>query len=272
MPGAGSVIAANWLFNTANPQELNIGTFSPSLYLQQLGGQTGVQFKFEDFRWLASVATVNNTCFARTDTGISSFDQLLSSGGSSLAVGASPSDSIYSNLLIDELDANIQLATGYQGSADLLAAIEEGVVDARCGVPWSNTKALRPDWIEDDFIRPFLSLTLGDGHPDLMDSVPRITEYRDRFKTEIGWQVLQLAIVPDSIFRPYVAPPGTPDDVVQALREAFWAMMQDARFVRDLANADRPVIPVAGADVERIVKDAIGGASQEAFDLFRELT
>ena len=265
------MIAANWLFNKADPQELTIGTFSPSLYLQQLGGQTGVQFKFEDFRWLASVATVNNTCFARTDSGIDNFSQLEDSAGPPLIVGASPPGEIYSNLLIDELDANIHLATGYRGSADILAAIEEGDVEARCGVPWSNTEALRPDWVEDDFVRPFLSLTLGDGHPDLKDLAPRITEYREGFKTEAGWQALQLALVPDSIFRPYVATPGTPEDVVDALREAFWNMMLDARFVRDLTNAERPVIPVAGADVERIVKDAVGGASQEAFDLFKEL-
>src|SRR5512132_2343481 len=42
MPGAGSMIAANHIFNVAKPDGLSLGSIGPSLYLDQLVGKKEV--------------------------------------------------------------------------------------------------------------------------------------------------------------------------------------------------------------------------------------
>ena len=44
MPGAGSMIAANYIYNVAKPEGLTMGSIGPSLYLDQLIGKKEVQF------------------------------------------------------------------------------------------------------------------------------------------------------------------------------------------------------------------------------------
>ena len=52
----------------------------------------------------------------------------------------------------------------------------------------------------------------------------------------------------------FVAPPGVPAPVVEALRRAFDATMKDAQFLAETEKLDLPVDgPVDGPEAERIV-------------------
>jgi tripartite-type tricarboxylate transporter receptor subunit TctC len=44
MPGAGSMIAANYIYGIAKPDGLTLGSIGPSLYIDQLVGKKEVQF------------------------------------------------------------------------------------------------------------------------------------------------------------------------------------------------------------------------------------
>ena len=44
MPGAGGVIAANYVYNVAKPDGLTLGTVSPSIYMDQIIGRKEIQF------------------------------------------------------------------------------------------------------------------------------------------------------------------------------------------------------------------------------------
>src|SRR5512141_1736708 len=44
MPGAGSMTAANYIYNVAKRDGLTIGTFTPTLYIEQLLGEKEVQY------------------------------------------------------------------------------------------------------------------------------------------------------------------------------------------------------------------------------------
>jgi tripartite-type tricarboxylate transporter receptor subunit TctC len=50
MPGAGSVIAANYVYNVAKPDGLTLGTLTPSIYMDQIIGRKEIQPGFRS--WL----------------------------------------------------------------------------------------------------------------------------------------------------------------------------------------------------------------------------
>src|SRR2546427_10241820 len=57
MPGAGHVVAVNYLYSTVKPDGLTIiGSVIPSLYLNQLIGRPEIQFEWSKFTWIGSPA------------------------------------------------------------------------------------------------------------------------------------------------------------------------------------------------------------------------
>src|ERR687898_165218 len=54
LPGAGSMIAANYLYSVAKPDGLTMGATLPTLYFEQLIGRAEVKFDFSKFSWLGN--------------------------------------------------------------------------------------------------------------------------------------------------------------------------------------------------------------------------
>ncbi|MBI4529690.1 MAG: hypothetical protein HY695_38315, partial [Deltaproteobacteria bacterium] len=54
MPGAGSLVAANYVYNVAKPDGLTLGMFQYNLHMDQLAGRKEVQFDVRKFVWIGS--------------------------------------------------------------------------------------------------------------------------------------------------------------------------------------------------------------------------
>ena len=54
MPGAGSVVATNYVYSVAKPDGLTIGYPSNGIYLDQLVGRPEVKFDIRKFAWIGS--------------------------------------------------------------------------------------------------------------------------------------------------------------------------------------------------------------------------
>ncbi|MET0644619.1 MAG: tripartite tricarboxylate transporter substrate-binding protein, partial [Candidatus Binatia bacterium] len=68
MPGAGTVIAANHIYNIAKPDGLTIGLVNPAIYTDQLIGAKEVKFDWTKFSWIGSPERIDQVLFIRTDT------------------------------------------------------------------------------------------------------------------------------------------------------------------------------------------------------------
>jgi len=69
MPGAGHVVAVNYLYSQVKPDGLTlIGSVIPSLYLNQLVGRPEIQFDWSKFEWIGSPARGNSQMYMRSDT------------------------------------------------------------------------------------------------------------------------------------------------------------------------------------------------------------
>jgi tripartite-type tricarboxylate transporter receptor subunit TctC len=54
MTGAGSMVAANYVYSIAKPDGLTLGTFNAALYFEQLIGRKEVQFDWPKITWIGS--------------------------------------------------------------------------------------------------------------------------------------------------------------------------------------------------------------------------
>jgi tripartite-type tricarboxylate transporter receptor subunit TctC len=60
MPGAGTIIAANYIYNIAKPDGLTVGIVNPAIYIDQLLGAKEVKFDWPKFSWIGSPERVDH--------------------------------------------------------------------------------------------------------------------------------------------------------------------------------------------------------------------
>ncbi len=70
MPGAGSVRAANYIYNVAKKDGTEIGAFEMPVLTQPLYTPAAIQYDLEKFTWLGSLSGEVSICYVRADTGI----------------------------------------------------------------------------------------------------------------------------------------------------------------------------------------------------------
>jgi len=77
----------------------------------------------------------------------------------------------------------------------------------------------------------------------------------DFAKSEDQQQIFKLIFARQVMGRPYLAPPGVPKERAEALRKAFVDTMKDPEFLSDAEKSQLEINPVAGDEVEKLVKE-----------------
>jgi hypothetical protein len=86
--------------------------------------------------------------------------------------------------------------------------------------------------------------------------MPGIPFVMDLARSEDDRRVLRLLVGWTIMGRPYLAPPGIPEDRKLALRRAFDATMKDPAFLADAAKVRLDISPIPGAAIDRFLTDA----------------
>jgi len=82
--------------------------------------------------------------------------------------------------------------------------------------------------------------------------------------------LIELAELPYIMSRPFVAPPGVPEDRAKALQAAFMAVHKDPEYLADAAKIRVELSPVSG-DVVMQAIDKIANAPPDLLDYLRKL-
>jgi tripartite-type tricarboxylate transporter receptor subunit TctC len=248
MAGAGSVRAASFLYNAAPKDGTVLGSFSRGIIVDTLLGANKGQFEAQGFGWIGSVTNEVSVCGFSRRSGIRTWDDMLTKKTTVGSSGAADDLGVYANVLRSVFDAKLRLISGYPGTADILLAVERAELGGLCGWSWSTLKSRSKALYESKEIAVPVQLGLTP-HEDLPD-VPLVTSLtRDPTKSA----VLRLIFSRQTMARPFAAPPGLPEERLQALRAAFDATMKDKDFLADVQNLDLEVRPVSGLEIDALV-------------------
>lgn len=214
-PGAGSKIAANYLYNEAKPDGLTIGAFYRGLPFAQLLNAPGVRFDLTKFAWIGSPLRKSIVLSIRSDLPYRTFDDLLAANelihiG---ATGAGGSDTYFPLALQYYLGLKVNMVQ-YNSAAEVMLAIERKEVDG-----YASTYGSMKPYIAQGLTRPVLrGLASEPGIENLPVNVDLATDQK-------GKTIMTLLSIADKVGQPYVAPPRTPVDRMKILRQAFnkWA-------------------------------------------------
>lgn len=248
MPGANSLVAANHVYSVARTDSLTIGVFNRNLVLGQLVKVEGVRFDMSKFAWIGSPANENTILAIRSEMPHRTFDDLKRARDPVIigATGPGANTFDFPLLLKAFLGANFRIITGYPSSADIMLAIERKEVEGRAGSYAS--------------IKPFLDRGIVRALVRSRASVPAIEKLpvdEELTSDPRAKQVMALRSVPEIIGRPFVSPPGTPAEVVRALREALHKVTQDREFIDEATRAGFDIEYVNGDQALRVTQQVL---------------
>jgi tripartite-type tricarboxylate transporter receptor subunit TctC len=250
MEGAGSLRLANWLYNVAPKDGTALATIGRGTAFDPLLGSKGAQFQADRFTWIGSANNEVSVCVAWKTSGINKLEDVLAKELIVGGTGQAADTDQFPRVLNGVLGTKFKIVSGYPGGNDVTLAMERGEVKGRCGWSWSSVIATHKRWIDDKSIIVLAQLSL-DKHPDLPD-VPLIMDFA---KSEDQQRMFKLIFARQVMGRPYLAPPGVPADRAEALRKAFMDTMQDPDFLAEAEKSQLEINPVAGTDVEKLVKE-----------------
>ncbi|HEY6364550.1 MAG TPA: tripartite tricarboxylate transporter substrate-binding protein [Candidatus Binatia bacterium] len=272
MPGAGSVIVANHVFNVAKPDGLTMAMPLNSLYVDQLAGRSEVQFDLRKFHWIGSPAIESVIMYIRADTPYRSIADIIKAkeppkcGGT----GTASSDYILSRVLEQTIGARFNSILGYAGGTEIDIAVEKGEVVCRAHSTSAHFGREPFDtWHKKGFDRHLIqtSRKRDSRAPD----VPTVNEIFDQFKVPAnGRRIAQVVLAAGDFGRPMMVTPGTPPERVKILREAFFKTLSDPEVLAEAKKSRMDVEPTSGEELESLVKE-IFDSSPEVLERVKKL-
>jgi tripartite-type tricarboxylate transporter receptor subunit TctC len=259
MPGAGSVVAANYVYGVAKPDGLTLGAILPAIYFDQLVGRQEVQFDWSKFIWIGSPEQNEILHFIRADTPYRTVEDLRNAKepprcGSS---GTGTTGYYIPRLLEEVLDIKTRIVSGYQGGSEIDLAVERGEV--HCWSPLIATFFGREPymtWRKKGFVR--VVLQTGRKRDSRLADVPTLWELMDQYKTpEAGKRLAKVVLTASTLGRPITTTPGVPAERVKILREAYARTLKDPDLLAEAKKRGWEVDPLIGEELESLAKEVL---------------
>jgi tripartite-type tricarboxylate transporter receptor subunit TctC len=257
MPGAGTIIAANHIYNIAKPDGLTLGLINPGIYTDQLLGAKEVKFDWPKFSWIGSPERIDQVLFVRTDTPYKTLEDIRKATEPPRCAALARNGLGYHlpRILEEGLKAKFHMVVGYGGGGEMNLAIEKGEVHCRAGTvsAYVGREPTRT-WAKNGFVRALVQ-SGSTRYPKLPD-VPTVYELMETYKSpDAIKRVAKVLLSAGDLGRPFIAPPGTPPDRVKVLRAAFTKAMSDPQLLADAKKREWDIDLLGGEELETVAKE-----------------
>ncbi|HXF76401.1 MAG TPA: tripartite tricarboxylate transporter substrate-binding protein [Methylomirabilota bacterium] len=256
MEGAGSLLAANYMFNKAEPDGLTIGNFNSGMVTQQALGSRGVRFDARKFGWIGAPGKGWPTCMVMGFTGLRTLEDVIQSGDKlkfgGTRAGASSDD--LPKLMNALMGTHLQVISGYKGTGPIRVALQRREISALCS-GWESMRVTARAMLNaqgDDKLIPFVI----HGHvedPEVKD-LPQFTQV---IKGEENVKAFKAWANQYDFQRPLMVPPKTPKERLQVLRTALQQTVADPEFLAEAKKTKLVIGKVTGEDIERSVVEML---------------
>lgn len=250
MPGAGSLVAANHIYNVAAKDGTVIGAMNPGIATDPLLSPDRAKFDARKFHWIGSPLREVQTALVWHTSPVQSLEDLKTK--ELLVAGSGGATEVFPTVSQKVLGLKFKVVAGYPGTKAGGLAMERGEVHGIGGTTWASVKATYGHWLAEKKIKIILQYGLRK-HPELPD-VPMLL---DLAKTPEQKDALRFVLARQDLGRPYVTAPGVPAEQVALLRQSFVATMGDPAFRKEAAGRklDIDPEPVTGEELQKLVDD-----------------
>lgn len=248
MPGAGSLVAANHVYNVGAKDGTVIGAVNPGIATDPLLSPDRAKFDAREFHWIGSPLREIQTALVWHTSPVQSLEDLKTK--ELLVAGSGGATEVFPTVSQKILGLKFKVVAGYAGTKEGGLAMERGEVNGIGGTTWASVKATYGHWLAEKKIKVIVQYGLRK-HPELPD-VPMLI---DLAKTKEQRDALNFVFARQDLGRPYVTAPGVPAERVTLLRQTFVATMKDPAFIKEAESRklDLDPEPVTGEELQSLV-------------------
>jgi tripartite-type tricarboxylate transporter receptor subunit TctC len=225
MPGAGGLVAANYLYNVAPRDGTALGVISQTAGIGQVLETPGVRYDVRKFVWVGRLVANSQVLHAWYTSGIKTMADAMTHEVIVAGTGPTSSSVVFPHIMNDLIGTKFKVVPGYNGPTSATLAMERGEVEAVVR-PWDDIKSKNPDWLRDKKINLLVQFALA---PDR--EIPDVPAVVDLAHDQGQRQLMALFASGNEVDNAIVAPPGLAAPVAAALRKAFDDMMKDQNFL-----------------------------------------
>jgi tripartite-type tricarboxylate transporter receptor subunit TctC len=257
LPGAGSMNAANHIYNDEPSDGSMLGMFASSVVMEPLLGNQAARFDPVKFSWIGSMSQDVAYCGVwQTPGAAATFDDIMRQNGTeTIFGGGAPTAITYQHPMIlkNVLGAHIRVIPGYAGTRDIDLAMHRGEVNGECGLFASSIKAQFLDDVKSGRLK--LVIQMGPHKSNEFGNIPGVFDYAN---ADDQRAVLELHFNQLVLGRPLAAPPNIPPDRLTVLRAAFMTAMKDKDFLAEAEKVGLEIDPATADEVEKLLQHFAG--------------
>ena len=264
MPAAGSIAAAEYVYNLAPKDGTVLGMFQPT-YITEKINDARRKYEYEKFTYIGRVDSSVLVGLAWHDSPVQSVEDAKKTEVALAAVAAAGTSATMPWALNRTLGTKYQVVMGYPSSAAMGLALERGEAQGIGSTSWDYLLTKR-EWLEEKKIKILYVIAL-QRFRDLPE-VPTVMEIVDN---TLDKNAMKLISSTSSVGRALVAPPDNDKARTAALRAAFDKMAKDPEFLADAERRRLGSDTLDGQSLQDLVAD-VAAQPQEVIERMKELT
>jgi tripartite-type tricarboxylate transporter receptor subunit TctC len=240
MPGAGSLRAANYLYNVAPKDGTALAVVTQTVMLEESFQTPGVQYKATEFTYVGRMTGVLETMISWSAAQAQNVYEVRKYETVAGGTGPTSPTEGYPRLLNAFAGTKFKIVSGYGGTSDIMLAMERREVDA-LEVSWNTVLRSKGDWLKTGKINVLIQAAL-----ERSKELPNVPTLVELGHTPQDQAALAFYTSSAAVSRAIIATPGIPAERVKALRDAFTATSQDPQLLAEISQSQSEFDPASG--------------------------
>lgn len=252
MTGAGSFIAAKYLYGVAPQDGTTFGSLAQTLPLDYAMGGDQKDLDASKMPYLGRLVSNIDLGLGMPGAWFTDFADARKKEIVVGATGAASPGYLLPTALNAYAGSKFRIVFGYKGSNDVLLAAERKEVDLIGSIGIATMLVRNPDWILERKA-PMVYQAALTRHPLL----PHVAALPELATSSEGKAVLTAIAASAEIGRSITTTPNVPKERLAALRKAFNAMIADPAFIDNMKKRNITIEPLTGEAVDKISLDTL---------------
>jgi tripartite-type tricarboxylate transporter receptor subunit TctC len=257
MPGASSLVAANFVYNMSKPDGLTLGALQGGAYFDQILGRDTAKFDWSKFTWIGSPERLEAQLYMRADSPYKTLEDIRRASEPPRCGGAGTGATGYfvPKVLEETLGLKFKTVTGYQRGGEIDIAVERGELHCRAFDIGSFVgREPTRTWFKNGFVKSLIQT--GKKRDARLGDVPTLYELMDKHKTPEADRRMATAVLAAGGFgRPMVAPPGMSPELAHAIRDGYAKTLKDPEFIAEVKKRRYDLEPVSWEEMQNLAKE-----------------
>ncbi|HEX9787522.1 MAG TPA: tripartite tricarboxylate transporter substrate-binding protein [Candidatus Binatia bacterium] len=257
MPGASSLVAANYIYNMGKPDGLTLGALQGGVFFDQILGRDTAKFDWAKFTMIGSPERLEAQLYMRADSPYKTLEDIRRAADAPRCGGAGTGATGYfvPKILEETIGLKFKTVTGYQSGGEIDIAVERGELHCRAYDIGSFVgREPTRTWFKNGFVKSLIQT--GRKRDTRLGDVPTLYELMDKQKTPEPLRRMAAVVLSSGGFgRPMVAPPGMSADVARTIRESYAKMLKDPEFVAAVKKRRYDLEPVSWEEMQNLAKE-----------------